>query len=358
MSKKKKNSKKYSIGVDIGVGSVGWAAIDENYDLLNYRGKNSFGVRLFDSSETAETRRLQRGARRRYGRRIKRIQILQELFFDHLNISSDFFPVLKETVDKSWSNENNFEKKSLYEVMQEIGYSKDEINEKFSTIYHLRRYLMSNDEKVDKKLIYLAIHNLVKFRGHFLYDNLDLSKGTGNQEVLERLNTFLEEASLNINIENKSFNDDTIREIYEILKDEKETRKDRITKITAIIGREYKDTLNLLLGLSASINNIFRTIDEATKQEYEKAEVKIDYNSDSLEKQYDKLGDQKKVDFLEIGKEVYLNIILNKKSSLFYRTKYLSCKISCRSIIILKIINFYSILSVFIFMYNFTFFFL
>ena len=67
-----------------------------------------------------------------------------------------------------------------------------------------------------------------------------------------------------------------------------------------------------MLGLSASINNIFRTIDEATKQEYEKAEVKIDYNSDSLEKQYDKLGDQKKVDFLEIGKEVYLNIILNK----------------------------------------------
>ena len=108
----KKKSKKISIGADIGTGSVGWAAIDENYDLLNYRGKNSFGVRLFDSSETAETRRLQRGARRRYGRRIKRIQILQELFFDHLNISSDFFPVLKETVDKSWSNENNFEKKS------------------------------------------------------------------------------------------------------------------------------------------------------------------------------------------------------------------------------------------------------
>ena len=39
----KKNFKKYSIGVDIGVGSVGWAAIDENYDLLKHRGKNSFG---------------------------------------------------------------------------------------------------------------------------------------------------------------------------------------------------------------------------------------------------------------------------------------------------------------------------
>ena len=312
MSKKKKNSKKYSIGVDIGVGSVGWAAIDENYDLLNYRGKNSFGVRLFDSSETAETRRLQRGARRRYGRRIKRIQILQELFFDHLNISSDFFPVLKETVDKSWSNENNFEKKSLYEVMQEIGYSKDEINEKFPTIYHLRRYLMSNDEKVDKKLIYLAIHNLVKFRGHFLYDNLDMSKGTGNQEILERVKTFLEEASLNVNIENSSFSDDTIREIYEILKDEKETRKDRITKIIRITGREYKDTLNLLLGLSTNINNIFTLTDDSTKEEYRAARIKIDYNSDSLEEEYDKLGDQDKVNFLEIGKEVYLSIILNK----------------------------------------------
>ena len=66
----KKKSKKISIGVDIGTGSVGWSAIDGNYDLVNYRGKNSFGVRLFDSSETAETRRLQRGARRRYGRRM------------------------------------------------------------------------------------------------------------------------------------------------------------------------------------------------------------------------------------------------------------------------------------------------
>ena len=278
----KKKSKKISIGADIGTGSVGWAAIDENYDLLNYRGKNSFGVRLFDSSETAETRRLQRGARRRYGRRIKRIQILQELFFDHLNISSDFFPVLKETVDKSWSNENNFEKKSLYEVMQEIGYSKEEINEKFPTIYHLRRYLMSNDEKVDKKLMYLAIHNLVKFRGHFLYDNLDMSKGTGNQEILERLKTFLEEASLNVNIENSSFSDESIKEIYEILKDEKETRKDRITKIIRITGKEYKDTLNLLLGLSANINNIFTLIDDSTKEEYRADKIKIDYNSDSL----------------------------------------------------------------------------
>ena len=30
----KKKSKKISIGADIGTGSVGWAAIDENYDLL------------------------------------------------------------------------------------------------------------------------------------------------------------------------------------------------------------------------------------------------------------------------------------------------------------------------------------
>ena len=308
----KKNFKKYSIGVDIGVGSVGWAAIDENYDLLKHRGKNSFGVRLFDVSETAATRRLQRGARRRYGRRIKRIQILQELFYDHLNISSDFFPVLKETVDKSWSNQNNFEKKSLYEVMQEIGYTKEEINNKFPTIYHLRNYLTTNDEKVDKRLIYLAIHNLVKFRGHFLYDNLDMSKGTGNQEILEKLKDFLEEASSNMDIENNNFSDDSIREIYSILQDENETRKDRITKIIKITGKEYKDTLNLLLGLSSNINNVFSTVDDTTKQEYKDAKIKIDYNSDLLEENYEKLGDQDKVAFLEIGKEIYLSIILNK----------------------------------------------
>ena len=38
----------YFLGLDIGTNSVGWAATDENYDLLKYKNHSMWGVHLFD----------------------------------------------------------------------------------------------------------------------------------------------------------------------------------------------------------------------------------------------------------------------------------------------------------------------
>ena len=73
---------KYRIGLDIGTGSVGWAVTDTDNNLLTFRGKNMWGVRLFDSAETAKTRRVFRNVRRRLARRRQRIDLLQELLSD------------------------------------------------------------------------------------------------------------------------------------------------------------------------------------------------------------------------------------------------------------------------------------
>ena len=96
-------TKPYSIGLDIGTNSVGWAVITDNYKVPSkkmkvlgntskkYIKKNLLGVLLFDSGITAEGRRLKRTARRRYTRRRNRILYLQEIFSTEMATLDDAF---------------------------------------------------------------------------------------------------------------------------------------------------------------------------------------------------------------------------------------------------------------------------
>ena len=64
--------KEYTIGLDIGTNSVGWAVIHPDLDLVKKKmkvlgntkrksiKKNFWGVRLFDPGETAENTRIKR----------------------------------------------------------------------------------------------------------------------------------------------------------------------------------------------------------------------------------------------------------------------------------------------------------
>ena len=75
---------KYYIGLDMGTSSLGWAVTDDKYRLLRKKGKDMWGVRLFDEADTAAARRTNRVAKRRipafirgwmtanFGKRIKR----------------------------------------------------------------------------------------------------------------------------------------------------------------------------------------------------------------------------------------------------------------------------------------------
>lgn len=45
---KEKNSNSYFLGLDIGTDSIGYAAVDETYSLLKFRGEPVWGVSLFD----------------------------------------------------------------------------------------------------------------------------------------------------------------------------------------------------------------------------------------------------------------------------------------------------------------------
>lgn len=67
----------YSIGLDMGTNSVGWAVTDEAGQLAHFKGKPTWGSRLFDAAETAASARVPRGQRRRYVRRRWRLDLLQ-----------------------------------------------------------------------------------------------------------------------------------------------------------------------------------------------------------------------------------------------------------------------------------------
>lgn len=158
--------KKFYIGADIGTNSVGVACTDESYRLIRAKSKDCWAVRLFDEGETAFDRRTKRTARRRLARRKQRINWLQELFepfiddktfFIRLN-NSQYLPEDKDSL--LCGNKNN-----LFENEGE----ESKFYKKYPTIYHLRKALMDGGN-FDIRLYYLALHHIIKYRGHFLYE--------------------------------------------------------------------------------------------------------------------------------------------------------------------------------------------
>ncbi len=154
-------SGEYNIGLDMGTGSVGWAVTDEAGNLLHFKKQPTWGSRLFDSAQPASEARIHRGQRRRYVRRRWRLDLLQALFADEMNqVDPTFF----ERINHSRTVEGD-------PIFNGTDFTKAYYYDRFATIYHLRKWLMETDEKADLRLIYLAMHNIVKHRGNFLRED-------------------------------------------------------------------------------------------------------------------------------------------------------------------------------------------
>lgn len=183
-------NKNYSIGLDIGTNSVGWAVITDDYKVpskkLKILGntdkrfikKNLIGALLFDEGTTAEARRLKRTARRRYTRRKNRLRYLQEIFAEEMNkADSSFF----HRLDDSFLIPED-KRESKYPIFATLAEEK-EYHKQFPTIYHLRKQLADSKEKADLRLIYLALAHMIKYRGHFLYEDTFDIKNNDIQKI-------------------------------------------------------------------------------------------------------------------------------------------------------------------------------
>ena len=319
----------YSIGLDIGTSSVGWAVINPNtYEIIkkntlrsNYnlitgeetkkiQRKALWGVRLFEEANTAASRRIARSTRRRYDRRRKRIKLLQEIFKDEINkVDNHFFDKLNTSfyspkdINNIKVNLDDYDKMNIFSNNKRNG-----IDKKYPTIYHLRYDLINNPDKKDIRLVYLALHHIIKYRGNFLYDNdnfkvNDISIADKLKETFEliddrelfELNTNVDYRNLENIILGESKNDVSVnlkKELRNIIDDSKIA--DEMVKL--IIGNKFN--ILTIFGL----------------EKEEECIEKISFNGSEYDDNYDKLLNQlnDKIEILEELKELYDAIFIKK----------------------------------------------
>ena len=158
--------KDYYIGLDCGTESVGFAVTDTEYNVLKFNGKSMWGTRLFDEAETAANRRGFRAARRSRERKKERIRLVQSLFAEEISkIDPLFFQRLNDShyfpEDKTYTQPNS--------LFNDADFKDKDFFKLYPTIFHLRNALRKGETKKDPRLLYLAIHHIIKNRGHFLF---------------------------------------------------------------------------------------------------------------------------------------------------------------------------------------------
>lgn len=317
-------SRNYSIGLDIGDTSVGWAVMSDDYHLCKFKGKNMWGSRLFDMGTVAKDRRIARGTRRRYDRRRYRISLLKELMGSIvLEKDQNFFMKLERGY---FVNEDRGYK---YNIFNDDDFNDQDYYDKYPTIYHLRKALIESEEKMDPRLIYLALHHIVKYRGNFLYEHQKFNIGE-SKEISEKLLNTINEILAKTAAENEDddvieLNEVEIQEIIKVLCNKKlpsKAKKDAVKKVLANIKDKnlikiIDEITGLLSGKSGNISKIFAYCEAKTEddKDYKLTFETYDDKVDELEQIL-----QEEFYLCEALHEIYsylvLNDILSEESSL------------------------------------------
>lgn len=298
----------YNIGLDIGTSSVGWAVVnDATNKVMRKGGKSLWGVRLFEEAQKAEDRRAKRGTRRRYDRRRERIKLLQNEFEQEINkVDSTFFQKLEE----SKYNSKDINNKNVLISMEEEQAIK-KYNKEYPTIYHLRQKLMNSKEQMDIRLVYLAIHHIIKYRGNFIYEGNSFSVNDLNiDNKLKEIFLSLSEEVDELDISEECLNNINYKQIANIFNEQ--SKNDLKVKLTSELA-SYSLNKNfiiefckLIIGNKFSAKKLFN-LETAN-------DVSLSFDGTDFE---DKAGDLESLlnDYLEILeqlKELYDMVFLKK----------------------------------------------
>lgn len=139
--------KKYSLGLDIGTSSIGWAVLDLDKERIH-----DLGVRIFEKPEhpksgdsLAKPRRDARSARRRLKRRRQRLNNLKQFFIDQ-NI------LTRDRIEEVLSDKSEFNKLDVYSLRSKALTEELSPEELFKVMYQIakRRGFKSN-RKVEEE---------------------------------------------------------------------------------------------------------------------------------------------------------------------------------------------------------------
>ena len=159
-------------------------------------------------------------------------------FFQRLNDSAFWVEDKQEQQIYSLFNDNNF---------TDVEYYKD-----FPTIYHLRSALLKNEKEYDIRLVYLALHHIVKNRGHFLFSG-HIDTITSFENTFETFQDCLQD-EWDIELEC-----DSEKEFEDILKSKTMTKSVKCSRLENIChiqkeDKQIREIFKLIVGLKAALS--------------------------------------------------------------------------------------------------------
>ena len=276
----------YFLGLDMGTSSVGWAVTNTKYELLRKKGKDMWGIREFDEANSAAERRTKRVDRRRRQRQVVRLGLLKSYFSEEIaKIDPNFFIRLDNS--KYFLEDKDERVRTKNGIFDDDNYNDSNYYKDYPTIFHLRKALLDIDNtgaKFDVRLVYLALANMFKHRGHFLLNAEGDALNTEQvdivyQEILDRL-----ENDYEMKIEHKP-----IQQVIDIIGNTDNGRKKRHEELQELFGvakkeKSSNELLKCLCGLKVNAKLIFDTNAEE--------EVKICFNDFSYTDKIPELMEQ------------------------------------------------------------------
>ena len=266
----------YSIGLDIGTNSVGWAVINEGFDLRKYKHQNMWGAHLFDEAQKAAIRRSFRSSRRRLARRKRRITLLQQLFDDEIQkIDPHFYLRLSESM-LHLGDKNSALELDANILFADHSFTDKSYREKYPTIYHLRSDLFHNSKKQDIRLVYLALHHIIKYRGNFLVEGgVDNVISSFDNQNLQKFMDFI------------GADESMAKKVKAILLDRSLSRSVRKSDIIKLLRptpdnkKVVSEAIGAVIGLKWNANKLF---------EDDSLEAKGEFSNKNYEEQRDEIA--------------------------------------------------------------------
>ncbi|MCL1884729.1 MAG: type II CRISPR RNA-guided endonuclease Cas9 [Defluviitaleaceae bacterium] len=340
-----RTKKNYIISLDIGTGSVGWAVlcmskagdllaelikcnkkikiVNENDTSYKNTRTNLWGVRLFDGAETAEARRIKRGQRRRILRRKGRINYLREIFEPHMEaLDPNFFMRLEESFLQNCDDIKEFktEKGKGLIFAGKIGegesYALDaDYYREYPSIYHLRSHLLNAAHKVDLRLIYLALHHIVKYRGHFVNENRTIN--VENFDIKEDLLKFINACKDGGIGGFSNVSEENLSAANAVFKNRKLSMTRKVDELAEIFSKECKNVFTAAMGGSINLEKIFANLNYKYEDGGEipkPTDFKFSLEAEKVEEKLalaEQVLEEHEIEILHLAKQVYSSMILS-----------------------------------------------
>ncbi|MGX7111869.1 type II CRISPR RNA-guided endonuclease Cas9 [Gemella cuniculi] len=293
-------SKKWYLGLDIGTASVGWAATDTEYKLLRKNRKRLWGVRLFEEATTAAERRGLRAGRRRLARRKWRLNLLEELFAEEVvKVDKNFFLRLRES-KYHFEDKTN---KETFTLFNDKKYTDKDFYKEYKTIYHLRKELMT-EKNPDIRKVYLAVHHIIKNRGHFLLQGQSFKDGNIDNFIKELLNLEFVKVGFEIT-------DEEIEKIKYISL-QKKNLSAKVDDLKKLYPKEKQlhEIFKLIFGGKPTLDKLFNI---AEYKELDSDIKSISFKNKIYEEERPKYEDvlSNYIELLDLAKQIYDGIILS-----------------------------------------------